>query len=240
MDVSAYAIEARLGADHWWFEGRRRILRSLLQDVDRPREPRIYDVGCGSGQNLSLWREFGEVVAVDPSPVALAWCRDKADGVLQGTLEQLPLATDSVNWLVATDVLEHLADDTVGARELARVLQPGGLGVVTVPAFSWLWGVQDEATHHFRRYSPSQFRQLLTDAGFRIERFSFFNTLLLPVIALGRGLIRITGIRPESENNLNAPGLNGLLKAIFSSEMIWLRHFDLPIGVSLLALVRKD
>ncbi|MCP5040108.1 MAG: methyltransferase domain-containing protein [bacterium] len=241
MDVSAYAIEARLGGDHWWFEGRRRVLRGVLSTTDLPADPRIYDVGCGSGQNLDVWRSFGDVVAVDPSPVALEWCRDKYDGVLQGTLECLPMASDSVSWLVATDVLEHLEDDAAGAREIARVLTPrsDSLAVVTVPAFAWLWGVQDDATHHFRRYTRAQFRHLLLDAGLRIERLTYFNTLLLPPIALGRLFIRLTGLRPESENNVNAPGVNALLKAVFSSEVAWLRHFDLPAGVSLLALVRK-
>ncbi len=241
MDASAYAIEAELGATHWWFEGRRRILRAVLEGVERPDAPRIYDIGPGSGQNLSVWRAYGEVVAVDASPEAIRFCRSRYDGVMQGSLERLPLAADSAQWLVATDVLEHLRDDAAGAREFARVLKPGprSLGVLTVPAFGWLWGVQDDVTHHFRRYTKRQFASLLRGAGLEIERLTYFNTWLLPPIALGRFLMRTTGMRPESENNLSAPGVNGLLNAIFSSEAAWLRRFDLPLGVSLLAIVRK-
>ncbi len=241
MDAAAYAIEAELGAEHWWFEGRRRILRGVLGRVALPVPSRVYDIGPGSGQNLEVWRQFGEVIAVDPSPEAIHFCQPRYDGVLQGSLERLPIANESADWIVATDVLEHLRDDAAGARELARVLKPDplALGVVTVPAFSWLWGVQDDVTHHYRRYTKREFAALLRGAGFEVERLTYFNTWLFPVIALGRLLIRLTGLRPESENNVNAPGVNGLLKAIFSSEAVWLRRFDLPVGVSLLAIVRK-
>lgn len=241
MDVAAYTIEAELGARHWWFEGRRRILRSVVEATSRPATPRIFDIGPGSGQNLEVWRHYGDVVAVDPSPEAIRFCAPRYDAATQGSLERLPLANDSVDWLVATDVLEHLRDDGAGARELARVLnpEPHAFAVVTVPAFSWLWGVQDDVTHHYRRYTKREFARVLEEAGLEIERLTYFNTWLFAPIALGRWFMRLTGLRPESENQLNAPGVNAILKAIFASEAAWLRYADLPVGVSLLAIVRK-
>ncbi|MDP6979157.1 MAG: class I SAM-dependent methyltransferase [Myxococcota bacterium] len=116
MDAAAYAIEAELGAVHWWFEGRRRILRAVVNGVVHPEASGFYDIGPGSGQNLEVWRQFGKVIAVDPSLEAIHLCQGRYDGVLQGSLERLPLANESADWLVATDVLEHLLDDAAGER----------------------------------------------------------------------------------------------------------------------------
>lgn len=242
METITYEIEAQVGAEHWWFQARRDILHSLVSRLMPPGTPRIYDLGCGTGHNLKMLQELGDATGVDMSPEALAFCRAQGcRSVVEGDLTALPLADDCADVVVASDILEHLDDDAAGARELARVLKRGsGVAIVTVPAFAWLWGLQDEVSHHKRRYTKRELERLLTGAGLRLEKLTYFNFFLFPPTFLGRLLIRLFKPQIESENTLTGPGLNGVLRRIFASEAHWLRVGGFPIGVSVLAIARKD
>ncbi|MEB3328037.1 MAG: class I SAM-dependent methyltransferase [Candidatus Sericytochromatia bacterium] len=239
MELATQRIEDEVGSRHWWFEGRRAILRSLLAGEGLPRGACIYDVGCGTGQNLEMLAAFGEVTGVDRSAEVGSLARARGWQVVQGDVVDLPLPADSADVMVAMDVLEHLDDDGRAARELFRVLRPGGLLVVTVPAFRWLWGSQDDVSHHRRRYTRPELEALLTGAGFVLHKVSYFNFFLFLPIWLGRRLVALLGRRVLSENTLTPPWLDRPLGAIFASEACWLRRLEFPVGVSLLALGRK-
>jgi SAM-dependent methyltransferase len=239
MELATQRIEDEVGSRHWWFEGRRVIVRSLLALQGLSAGARIFDVGCGTGQNLEMLAAFGEVTGVDRSAEVLELVRARGRQVLQGDVAALPLPSDSADVMVAMDVLEHMDDDMGAARELFRVLRPGGLAVITVPAFRWLWGSQDDLSHHRRRYTRDELEALLTGAGFVLHKVSYFNFFLLLPTWLGRRLVALVGARVLSENVLTPPWLDGPLSAIFASEARWLRWLDFPVGVSLLALGRK-
>ncbi|HZG53808.1 MAG TPA: class I SAM-dependent methyltransferase, partial [Pyrinomonadaceae bacterium] len=159
MERHTYAIMYEVEGSHWWFAGRRRILESFIRSIvaalnlqGRAR-PRILDVGCGTGANLEMLAQFGEAEGVDVSEDALAFCRARGLGQVKlGAAEQLPYADASFDLVTALDVVEHLDDDAAGLREMRRVLRPGGRALLFVPAFMWLWGVQDDVSHHRRRY----------------------------------------------------------------------------------------
>ena len=103
----------------------------------------------------------------------------------------------------------------------------------------WLWGVQDDISHHRRRYTSKSLRQAANAAGFEIERLTYANlTFFLPVF-MGRLLMRATGLRPASENNINVQALNGLFGRIFGTEGSILRHVNLPLGVSAICVARR-
>src|ERR1044072_6258858 len=113
-----------------------------------------------------------------------------------------------------------------------RVRKRGGHSLIFVPAFMWLWGVQDDISNHRIRYTKAQIVERLERAGYRIERATYANiTFFRPVLA-GRMLMKATGITPESENNITVSGLNGFLGKLFGAERFWLRNLDLPFGVS--------
>jgi SAM-dependent methyltransferase len=239
VELETQRIEDEVGSRHWWFEGRRIIVRSLLTSESLPSGARIYDVGCGTGQNLEMLAAFGEVTGVDRSAEVLGLAGARGFQVLQGDIASLPLASDSADVMVAMDVLEHLDDDGEAARELFRVLRPGGLVVITVPAFRWLWGSQDDVSHHRRRYTRAELEALLSGAGFVLHKVSFFNFFLFLPTWLGRRLVALLGATVLSENTLTPPWLDRPLGAIFASEAGVLRRLDFPVGVSLLALGRK-
>jgi SAM-dependent methyltransferase len=229
---------------HWWFIGRRRIILALLGErlpaVSADKTRRILDLGCGTGTMLAHLRQFGEVEGFDADERAIDFCRERGEDrvrLLEST--ELPAPDASFDVVTALDVLEHIADDNRALREIARVLRPGGLLLATVPAHRWMWGAQDEISHHFRRYSAAEMRGRVQGAGLDLERLTYFNALLFPPIAAVRLARRAMPLRgePRSDFEMTREGpVNRLLATLFSSEARWLRGRDLPFGVSLLAL----
>jgi SAM-dependent methyltransferase len=257
MQQHTYSIMYQVEGTHWWFVGRRRIIESFLtplcrslktrhdltsQSVDSSpdRAIKILDIGCGTGANLEMLSRFGDAEGVDVSVDALAFCRERGLGnVRQGEAERLPWKDGSFDLVTGLDVVEHLDDDAAGLREMRRVLRPGGYAFVFVPAFMFLWGVQDDISNHRRRYTLKSLLQTVREAGFEIERATYANiSFFLPVL-LGRLLMRLTGIRPASENNINIKSLNGLFGRIFGAESSILRLVNLPFGVSAICLARR-
>lgn len=243
MQQHTYEIMNRVEDKHWWFVGRRAILESFLQGIiekSKIQNPRILDVGCGTGANLEMLANFGAAEGVDVSDDALEFCRQKGLKAHKGLAEKLPFADESFDIVTALDVVEHLDDDVSGLKEMNRVLKSGGRTLVFVPAFMWLWGVQDDVSNHRIRYTKRQIVERLEKAGFEIERATYANwTFFAPILA-GRTLMKLTGIKPESENNVNVSALNGIFGKIFSAERFWLKNFDFPFGVSIVIVAKKS
>lgn len=244
MQQHTYAIMNRVEDSHWWYVGRRAILESFLRGIvqnlqSEIQNPKILDVGCGTGGNLEMLLKFGAAEGVDVSDEALEFCKSKGLKAHKGLAEKLPFANESFDIVTALDVVEHLDDDIAGLREMYRVLKAGGKTLIFVPAFMWLWGVQDDVSNHRIRYTKKQIVERLRKAGFEIERATYANwTFFAPILA-GRTLMKITGIKPESENNVNVSALNGIFGKIFGAEKLWLKNFDFPFGVSIVIVAKK-
>ncbi|HEX8638409.1 MAG TPA: class I SAM-dependent methyltransferase [Pyrinomonadaceae bacterium] len=244
MQQHTYAIMNRAEDSHWWYVGRRAILESFLRDIvqnikSESQNPKILDVGCGTGGNLEMLAKFGAAEGVDVSDEALEFCKSKGLKAHKGLAEMLPFPNESFDVVTALDVVEHLDDDIAGLREMYRVLKIGGKTLIFVPAFMWLWGVQDDVSNHRIRYTKKQIVERLRQAGFEIERATYANwTFFAPILA-GRTLMKITGIKPESENNVNVSALNGIFGKIFGAEKLWLKNFDFPFGVSIVVVAKK-
>ena len=245
MQQHTYAIMDGVEGSHWWFVGRRAILDSFLrQIIAKIRNPqsalRILDVGCGTGANIEMLSQYGEAEGVDVSDDALEFCRRKGLKVQKGLAETLPFADETFDLTTALDVVEHLDDDIAGLKEMFRVTKNGGYSLIFVPAFMWLWGVQDDISNHRIRYTKSQIVERLKTAGYDIERATYANWTFFPPILAGRTIMKITGIKPESENNITVSALNGVFGKLFGAERFWLRNFNFPFGVSIVVVARKD
>src|SRR5215207_1698571 len=244
MQQHTYAIMDRVEDSHWWFVGRRAILEMFLRSIVQSskfkvQSPKILDVGCGTGANLEMLSAFGDAEGVDVSGDALEFCRRKGLTVQKGLAEKLPYEDGSFDITTALDVVEHLDDDIAGLKEMFRVTKSGGYSLIFVPAFMWLWGVQDDISHHRIRYTKKQIIERLQTAGFTVERATYANFTFFVPILVGRMLMKLTGVKPESENNVNVSGLNGVFGKLFSAERHWLRRFDFPFGVSTIVVARK-
>jgi SAM-dependent methyltransferase len=246
MQRHTYRIMREVEDSHWWFAGRRRILESFVAKIasdlalPTPLRPRILDVGCGTGANLEMLGAFGDAEGVDVSEDALEFCRARGlTRVERGAAEALPYAEETFDLVTALDVVEHLDDDLAGLSEMRRVLKPQGRALLFVPAFMWLWGVQDDVSHHRRRYTLPELCARVEAAGLAVERGTYANITFFAPILFGRLLMRATGARPASENNINVRALNGALGRVFGAEAQWLRRFNFPFGVSAVVVARK-
>lgn len=260
MNPEEYERMHELETAYWWFVGRRRIVQTLLEHtVSRfpSSSPRLVDIGCGTGANLSMLRDSvgpeGSVVGLDFSPLALAHAREELRLVPNLSLSQgdallLPLRDECADCVTMLDVLEHLCDDGRALREVARVLKPGGALILTVPAYGHLWSAHDEALHHFRRYEKHQLGARLREAGLRVEKLSFAMSLLPPAAYVWRHLVlpRLPR-RPRDAKRHSQGAVLPLLPPALNAGMIRLLELEgrvilkrpLRFGTSLVAVAWK-
>lgn len=243
MDIRSYEIESKIEESHWWFVGRRRLLSNLVHPLNLDRSEPILDVGTGTGNNLRFLGEMGfsNVSGVDFSTEAIHFCQLKGLGkVHHGDATHLPFSEQQFRLILATDILEHLENDLDGLKEMVRVLKPGGNLLLTVPAFPFLWGPQDIISHHKRRYHLKPLLHHLTEAGLCVEKRFYFNFLLFFPILFARRLIRWLKLPVLSENKVNTPLINQILKAVFLMDVSLAPFIKPPFGVSLFILAKKS
>jgi SAM-dependent methyltransferase len=227
---------------HWWFRGRRRIVAAQLRRMGLGDGARILDLGCGTGGNLRMLAQFGDVTGVEMDSQALRLAGERGVApVLGGSLpSNIPFGAGSFDCVTMLDVLEHVEQDAAGLASVHDLLTPGGRLLLTVPAFRFLWGPHDEEHHHHRRYRAKELRSKLRDTGFAVEHLTYFNTWLFPPIAAVRLLHQcFPAGKPGLETGLPPAWLNRLLLGLFASERLVVTRGRLPFGVSLLAVARK-
>jgi SAM-dependent methyltransferase len=243
MDETLMKATLAVDEHHWWYRGRRRVIRAELDRLPLPVGARVLDAGCGSGRTLQELVDYGDVSGIELNTDAAALARDRALGDVQvGRLEELPWEDQTFDLITCLDVIEHVPDDTAALSELRRVCRTGGWLLVTVPAYQALWSRHDEANHHYRRYSRAALRAAAASGGWQLERMSSFNSLLLAPAAAVRLAQRRLGTHNGYTNDLDlGPAwLNDVLERPLALEASWLaRGRTLPAGLSLLAVLRR-
>lgn len=227
---------------YWWHVGRSKILETFLENMSLPKEAKILDVGCGTGETTRFLTNFGEVWGVDISRKALEFCRRQGlENLRQGGACELPFDSRSFNLVAMLDVVEHVEDDSTALKEAYRVLAKGGWLLITVPALKYLWSDHDEALDHKRRYSKRELEVRIENAGFRIERLSYAITFLALPIIVYRSLqkIFVQSSYPKTSYVILPSWLNTFFVFLLKIEAKLLKYVDLPFGVSLVCLARK-
>jgi SAM-dependent methyltransferase len=241
MDRATYGRMAEIQDRHWWYEGRRRILRSLIARLGFKEGARILEVGCGPGANLKMLTEFGTVTGVEPDDFSVGHARVVSGcRVEKGTLPDSLGVSGPFDLVCAFDVIEHVEEDLQSLQALRRVMEEDGYALFTVPAYRFLWSHHDVVNHHKRRYTKGRFARLLRQAGYEIGYISYYNTALLPAVIATRFLKKLLRIKDKPDEVL--PGqsfLNTALCRIFSSERFLLGHVALPAGISIVAVCRN-
>jgi SAM-dependent methyltransferase len=242
-------IEATRRAEerHFWFRGFRRFVRPLLGDATAGmRCPRLLDCGCGTGFNLAMLGEFGETTGIDFNWLGLQYARRLgATRVARATVASLPFPDASFDVLTSFDVLVCLdeAAERQAIAEMWRVLRPGGAVVLNVAALNALRGNHSVLSEEVRRYDRRRLRWLFGRAGFRIERLTYTNFTLFPLLLVVRCVQRAIGLKPPEEAHREVtvpPGpINTALTAALGLEARLVRRVTLPAGSSLLCLARK-
>lgn len=240
-----YATDSTYG----WSRGMRAISHALLAEL--PPVQRALEIGCGAGRFL---REYAmrhpdcQVVGLDLNPMALGYAqaqgtapaRPSTPEFLCGNLLHLPFADNSFGLVTAFDVYDQSDVDLVAAlAESHRVLVADGLLLLRVSAYRWLESAHDRAFNTGQRYNRGPLIQTLQGADFCPFRVTYANMLLaLPVIALR--LAQKWGGLPYDPTVYAAPLHNWLMARCLQCEAAWLAHSDLPFGISLYVLARKQ
>jgi ubiquinone/menaquinone biosynthesis C-methylase UbiE len=242
MNSDEYRKMEALEATHWYYAGKREFVRAWLARIGCPEQShQLLDCGAGSGRFAKEMESHCQVLVLDDHEAALAMLRKRfrSEQVLSLSGEQIPLSDNSLDFITALDVLEHTPDDAAVVRGFGRLLKPGGVVVITVPASMALWSDWDEVLHHYRRYSRSQLRVLFAPDAWEIVHLNYTNVLVYPFVWAVRKWRRwfpsAGGVR--SEDKIPHPWVNAFLRWQF---VTWAKsRFPAPFGVSLVLVARR-
>jgi SAM-dependent methyltransferase len=248
MQQDAYRLLAQRQDAYWWHRARRLLSRLLLRRFGLPGSVRWLDIGCGPGGNLDMlaaWRPE-LAVGIDLSPLALTLARQgrpQARLIRADINHDLPFADATFGLVTIFNVLYHdwVASDLGVLREAARVLRPGGLLLVTEPAFPLLRRELDVAVMTRRRYRGGQFDALLRQAGFTVLFGSYVTSFGLPLLLAARLLRRRCSKRPPADMRpLSAPVNTLLLAAAAAEARAIAAGLAMPFGTTLVRVCRPD
>jgi SAM-dependent methyltransferase len=221
---------AALEDTHWWYRERRHLLGRAIAGLT-PGD--ALDIGAAGGGNTRVLRDAGwTVAALEYGAEGAEVATERGLAVVRADATALPVVDDSLDLVVAFDVLEHIPDHDRAVAEVRRVLRPGGRFLVAVPADPRLWSEHDVAVDHVRRYTRVTLRDVLQRGGFTIDSMQSWNVLLRPVVAVRR--------RRDSGSGLDTahPLVNAGLRAVVAAER-YLPVKAMP-GVSLLVSARPS
>ncbi len=244
MNLDEYEIMYRVEDAHWWYVSLRGMIDLHWRRFAAKGPVRLLDVGCGTGAVLN-WFSLQEGVSaagVDYSGEAIRFCRKRGQiRSASASANELPFGDDSFDAVVSFDVLCHrsIQDPQVPLREMRRVLCPGGMLLLNLPAYQWLYSSHDVAVHTVRRFTRSGIFGMLRETGFETVDATYWNTVLFPAIVAVRLWRRLF---PPSQSDLadGAEGaMNHLFEVVLEVERAVARRFHLPFGLSVFVVARK-
>ncbi len=253
MQTDQFQLHAEIENRHWWFCGRRRIVRQLLAEIAPPQTGRrVVDVGCGTGANIASLADAYACHGIDPSAEGIALARRRFPAV-QFTCGLAPDAFGpeerDADVMLAMDVMEHVPDDFTFASSLLGALKPGGHLLVTVPADESLWSPHDENFGHYRRYTRQRLERVWRDLPVTPLLVSHYMARLLPAVRTIRRLNRLRGRSAGAAGTdftMPPAWVNAVLERTFAGEAARLvATMREPArayrsGVSLIAILRRE
>jgi SAM-dependent methyltransferase len=242
MSPEEYLNLEKIESRHWFYVGKRLIVKYWIEKfVKINQRMSLIDCGAGAGAFAMHMADVVSVEAMDDHKESLEILRKKLPRkqVIEGSCTAIPLPNESRDIVTALDVLEHIHNDKTAASELLRILRPGGLVVVTVPALMSLWSDWDESLHHQRRYKKNELLSLFSELPCIVEHCAYINVMPLPLIWLIRKF-RALGIARNNrvEDKIPFPLLNWILKECYVRLAI--SNLQFPFGVGLLLVARKQ
>jgi SAM-dependent methyltransferase len=242
VEHAEYALMDAVEDRMWWYRTLHGHALAALEGL--PRDARILDAGCGTGgflTRLRAARPGAPLFGLEYAPSAAARAAAKAGAaVAAGSVNALPFPDASFDAVVSLDVLCHVAvDEGAALAEFTRILKPGGLLVLNLPAHEWLRSAHDARVHTARRYARSEVAGKLSAKGLAEVSPRHWNSLLLPLMLLQRRLVKRDD-HASSDVKPFPPWLDGSLRGVCALEAMMLRAgLRFPAGGSILATARK-
>ena len=238
MDESLLVEYPDMEQNHFWWVSRRELVTELVLNCSKEPRHRILDVGCGTGvlavelgrkglNVLGIDVEFGDLRSSSASSVRFV----QADYLSEcGTLGKF-------DGVLALDVVEHFENESRVIKSLFENTKPGGMAIITVPAYRSLWTIHDDKNNHFRRYTRQQLASALRVGGFSVDRCGYLFFGLLAPKALLAGAERV-GWRSTSHGTRLGERANAVALSYFRFEnrVATSRQNFLPAGTSVIAV----
>ncbi|MEK6949895.1 MAG: class I SAM-dependent methyltransferase [Nanoarchaeota archaeon] len=245
MKSNEYSVMYELEESHWWFKGKRKIIFSQVDKHLKNKNPRILDIGCGTGIMMKNFEKYGKVFGLDIHFPALEFCSARdLHNLVQGDIGYLPFKSGSFNVVGIYDVLYHKAvkSDVNALREIYRILKKGGLLVITDSADMGLWSRHDIAAHARERYTVALFSKRLKSTGYGIRKITYFNTFLYPLVYAFRKVDNLINKNKPTKSNIEKTNaiINFILYSIFVLESFLIKFLNMPFGVSIFVIAEKQ
>jgi SAM-dependent methyltransferase len=239
MERNVYIRQYNQNKNHWWFEGRKLVLSTILKKYSI-NEKIILDYGCGVGINLDMLSKFGKVFYYDTSRLAINYVRkNHSNKNFFININKLYKYKKKFDLIVATDVIEHIKNDKREIIKISNLLKKNGYVLITVPAFQCLYSSKDKSLKHYRRYNKETLRNLLNKHFYEIK-FTYFNFILFLPIAILILFFKITKIKFISSVEKKPNFLiNKLAFFLFAFESFFINKMKFPFGISLLFFGKK-
>lgn len=208
----------------------------------RGQKAEVLDAGCGTGgliRTLEQYEPLWSLTGLDFSPVACSMARERTNArIFQGSVTDMPFANESFDIVLSADMISEVEDPGKALSEFARVLKPGGVIVINVSAYRWLWSYHDDAVNTQHRFRRRELIRMLRSCKLESFQASYANMFILPLIIARRKLFPPKVL--ASDVKQYSPIIDQLCSLLASGEHAWIRHKQsLPTGCSVFIAARK-
>lgn len=224
---------------HWWHISKRNVVARMLDAFLRNEKPQILDIGCGAGKTMDMLSRFGTIWGLDKSKTALSFCKRRGGfkHLILGEAADTRFQDNFFDVITMLDVLEH-TEENATLREIKRILKPGGIMIITVPAYQWLWSAWDKILKHKKRYTERDLKAVVEKYGFTVMRSSYmYSFLVLPIFIFRK--LKSHKKSYESDFLTNPPPVNFLFAILSNIERYFVVRGWIPFGTSLIFVCKK-
>ena len=226
---------------HWWYRGRLEWAKDIISQWNKTQRSISYiDVGGGTGgfaKEIKNAFNIKRVAVVDSHSAALEKLHAKDSfEVFDANLEkEIPVPWEP-NLITCMDVIEHIKYDQAVLNLIAKKLAPGGLLILSVPAFPFLYSNWDKQLGHYRRYRRGTLEKKLKKAGLRLQDSSYAWSILFPFAPY-------RWLSPAKQTELELPKvkkpINDILILLSKIERKVSRVLGMPFGTSVMVSAVK-
>lgn len=242
MRYIAYKEMFNQETTHAWYQSTRKLLLDLLRPK-LPPTPKILDAGCGTGGTIVYLNQQApswNIQGIDYSKTAVTYCRRRGlTSIRLGNVNHLPFPDNYFDCVYCLDVLcQRGVNRPRTLSEFNRVLKIGGCLYIQEPAVQKLYSAHDRIVTTQKRFNRSELVSLVSPK-FHIDKISYFNFLLFPLISIIRILNKYKQSHHSDVQKLSYP-IQLLITVCLRIESVILRYTNLPIGITLICLAQKE